>query len=654
MRKLLLLFMVLFSPTLSWSAHAVVDNTTCMVLNGEDHPEGAGFNELRRKIVEGFNRSTFRMCTELIKFGNGITVDLAAPLNIQNDADLDCPAGGDKPAVCGDGWGLIVDGSGGSIDVTNAGSDCAIEVNASRVKITGLTITASAEQVAAGKVICDKGNNNDFSGVTINGQSTNPTPSPTPPPTPSATPTPTPTVNIPGTLTAVNDPSSTVASLKVLLKWTYTEPTTGTSSSQFVLSPSARRAIQQAGTYRTALQQSITKYAKLKPGYDLSDSVAVDPGIFDPGILEPAIPNKPYVFEIERATKTAEACGTFAKIDEVNGKYNTFQDATVVEKTTYCYRVRTKYDAILSDYSNVAEVRTPGKDLPIPTLDQAVGISESTVFISGGFNNPDNTYGIRVERGNASCALESFAAVGDPIVAGLLFQLTDTGLTANTTYCYRAASLSEETVPEVAPELSLYSNTLTATTLDTGATPLPTPSVTPHPTPTGTPAPTATPTSTPSATPDATDPDGDGIPNGTDNCPSVSNSDQADLDGDNLGNVCDPDADGDGVSNNDEAAHGTDPLDADSDDDGVNDDGDNCPTIANADQKDSNEDGRGDACPANPTPDPSTGLPPGGAIGGGGGFCSLSLDAAGGSLQWLTMGLFALGMGFKGRRKNRE
>ncbi|HKX12813.1 MAG TPA: thrombospondin type 3 repeat-containing protein, partial [bacterium] len=231
-----------------------------------------------------------------------------------------------------------------------------------------------------------------------------------------------------------------------------------------------------------------------------------------------------------------------------------------------------------------------------------------------------------------------------------LFQLTDTGLTANTTYCYRAASVSDEVIPDVGSDISLYSNTKTVTTLDVGATPMPTPSVTPHPTPTATP--TATPI--PTDSPDPTDPDGDGIPNGTDNCPSVSNADQADLDGDNLGNACDPDADGDGVSNTDEAAHGTDPLDADSDDDGTNDDSDNCPTIANADQKDDNEDGRGDACPAGATPDPSTGLPPGGAIGGGGGLCSLSLHATGGSLQWLAMGLFALALGFKGRRSRRE
>jgi hypothetical protein len=56
-----------------------------------------------------------------------------------------------------------------------------------------------------------------------------------------------------------------------------------------------------------------------------------------------------------------------------------------------------------------------------------------------------------------------------------------------------------------------------------------------------------------------------------DNCPEVPNADQADLDTDGLGNVCDPDADGDGLDAAAELANGTQPLNPDTDDDELTD-----------------------------------------------------------------------------------
>src|SRR5581483_9072012 len=57
--------------------------------------------------------------------------------------------------------------------------------------------------------------------------------------------------------------------------------------------------------------------------------------------------------------------------------------------------------------------------------------------------------------------------------------------------------------------------------------------------PTVTPSPTATPR--PGSTPaSGGDRDGDGVPNGTDNCPDVKNASQADRDGDGIGDACDP------------------------------------------------------------------------------------------------------------------
>ncbi len=62
-----------------------------------------------------------------------------------------------------------------------------------------------------------------------------------------------------------------------------------------------------------------------------------------------------------------------------------------------------------------------------------------------------------------------------------------------------------------------------------------------------------------------------------DNCPNVFNPDQADADGNGIGDACDGDADSDGVA----------------------DLQDNCPTVYNPDQLDSDHDGRGDACQVN-------------------------------------------------------
>jgi hypothetical protein len=67
------------------------------------------------------------------------------------------------------------------------------------------------------------------------------------------------------------------------------------------------------------------------------------------------------------------------------------------------------------------------------------------------------------------------------------------------------------------------------------------------------------------------DSDNDGVHDGTDNCPAISNPDQADFDGDKLGNACDPDSDNDGLSDEVEIALGTNPLSDDSDGDGLSD-----------------------------------------------------------------------------------
>ena len=61
------------------------------------------------------------------------------------------------------------------------------------------------------------------------------------------------------------------------------------------------------------------------------------------------------------------------------------------------------------------------------------------------------------------------------------------------------------------------------------------------------------------------DGDDDGVDNGEDNCPAVSNADQADSDEDGVGDICD-----------------------------------NCPDMPNPDQIDTDEDGIGDECEIEP------------------------------------------------------
>lgn len=82
--------------------------------------------------------------------------------------------------------------------------------------------------------------------------------------------------------------------------------------------------------------------------------------------------------------------------------------------------------------------------------------------------------------------------------------------------------------------------------------------------------------------PGVTDADGDGVPDGSDNCPATPNPDQRDGDGDGLGDACD--------------ATLPPPPPIDRDLDGVPDASDDCPDTPNSGQADADGDAIGDAC----------------------------------------------------------
>ncbi len=93
--------------------------------------------------------------------------------------------------------------------------------------------------------------------------------------------------------------------------------------------------------------------------------------------------------------------------------------------------------------------------------------------------------------------------------------------------------------------------------------------------------------------------DGDGLLDCVDNCPASFNPDQADGDGDDIGDLCENpfDQDGDGVLNGNDNCPSVSNLGQENrDEDNFGDACDNCPAVHNNGQQDSDGDGIGDFC----------------------------------------------------------
>ncbi|KMQ94456.1 cartilage oligomeric matrix protein [Lasius niger] len=100
--------------------------------------------------------------------------------------------------------------------------------------------------------------------------------------------------------------------------------------------------------------------------------------------------------------------------------------------------------------------------------------------------------------------------------------------------------------------------------------------------------------------PNQLDTDKDKVGDECDNCPLNYNPYQEDLDRDNIGDACDTDLDNDGLENTrDNCPKIKNPNQRDTDGDGIGDVCDNCPTISNPDQADIDGDGVGNICDTN-------------------------------------------------------
>jgi chitodextrinase len=160
-------------------------------------------------------------------------------------------------------------------------------------------------------------------------------------------------------------------------------------------------------------------------------------------------------YRVERCQ--GAGCNNFAQIATPTA--TTFNDTALAASTSYSYRARaTDAAGNLSAYSNTATTTTlAGADTTPPTAPSnltATAASSSQINLSWTASTDNvGVTGYRVERcQGAGC--NNFAQIATPTTNAF----NDTGLTASTSYSYRARAT------DAAGNLSAYSNTATTTT----------------------------------------------------------------------------------------------------------------------------------------------------------------------------------------------
>lgn len=173
-------------------------------------------------------------------------------------------------------------------------------------------------------------------------------------------------------------------------------------------------------------------------------------------------------YKIERATG---ACTGFAQIGTALANAESYSDTGLSHGTTYCYRVRAYDGGVNSNYSATDYDTTI---MPAPTNLSGVAASQTQVNLVWTDNSNSET-GFKIERAdNSDCSgTPSFTQI-TTVGAGVT-SYSNTGLTSNTSYCYRVRSYTTYTdsaySSTVAVSTSLPSPTnLTATVSATSTT----------------------------------------------------------------------------------------------------------------------------------------------------------------------------------------